>query len=199
MRSPRRAFRFTLAVVFLGAAIRDASAWEVPAFFGGGEMPVAGAGGQTAECPKLVIENGAAALRTPPDADAASVQHQISLGAVTRECSASGPRLSIRLRIEGYVILGPMGRPGNFHVGLRVVVRRNKDGAVLSERNFQSAVTIEQEAVRGGFTIAPEPVSVPNSGAKAPEDYEISVALSEGAGEPAAGPAKIRKKRRRGR
>jgi hypothetical protein len=190
-----------VAVLALAMALaaRDASAFEFPKLFGGGDEKGAArapSSGAVAECPEIVVLNGVMALRTPPDADAASVRHQIALGAMARECVAEGGRLAIKVGIEGAVALGPLGQPGAYSANLRIVVRRIKDQAVLGEKTYRVGATIPAGAARADFSLIADPVSVPHVGGKAADEYEILVGFAQAGGEPLDKPAKPRKQRR---
>lgn len=176
-----------------------ASAFElpklrVPGIFGGeqksGEPPPAGA---TPDCPEVFIESGAAMLRSPPDADAANVRYQLSLGETARQCIVEGDHLTIRVGVEGSAVLGAAGQPGVFGANLRVAIRRQKDDTLVASKIYRVSASIPKGGTRNEFQVIADPFTVPVMSPRAQDDYEILVGFTQGADKPA-----VEKKRRGG-
>jgi hypothetical protein len=74
-------------------------------------------------CPPVDVRTGASTLTIPPgSADAFALRYQGSIGEFARECSVSGGVMRIKVGIEGRVLVGPAGGPGQIDVPLRYVV-----------------------------------------------------------------------------
>ena len=58
------------------------------------------------------------------DATAGDLRYQLSFGQTARECTVQGGAMSIKVGVQGRVILGPMGGPGQVDVPLRYAVVR---------------------------------------------------------------------------
>jgi hypothetical protein len=75
------------------------------------------------DCPPVQIREGAAtyALNASSDADqsALSLRMQASFAQNARECHVNSGILTIKVGVEGRIILGPAGSPGDFVVPLR--------------------------------------------------------------------------------
>jgi len=79
------------------------------------------------ECPGVDIRTGASTMNVaakPTDATAGDLRYQISFGQTARECAVQGSTLNIKVGVQGRVILGPMGGPGQVDVPLRYAVVR---------------------------------------------------------------------------
>src|SRR5262245_60568881 len=76
-------------------------------------------------CPGVDIRAGASTLniaaKTGP-ATAGDLRYQLSFRQTARECSVQGGMMSVKVGVEGRVILGPMGGPGIVDVPLRYAV-----------------------------------------------------------------------------
>jgi len=167
---------------------------RVPGIFGGepkeGEPPRAGA---TPDCPEVFIDSGAAMLRSPPDADAANVRYQLSLGETARQCVIDAEGLTIRVGIEGSAVLGAAGQPGVFGANLRVAIRRQKDDTLVASKIYRVNASIPKGGTRSEFQVIADPFTVPVMSPRAQDDYEILVGFTQGADKPA-----VEKKRRGG-
>jgi hypothetical protein len=197
----------TASAAILALLTTRAHAFDFPSLpnpFGGGAKPGQSSdkapekpSANSLECPEILVESGASQMRVPPDADAANVRYQLSLGLVARECAVDGDRISIKVGVEGAAVLGPMGQPGTYNGNLRVAVRRQKDEVILDSKNFRVGATVPQGATRGEFRIVSDPFVVPFTSQHAADDYEILVGFTQGA-ESGGKPQKTARKPRRG-
>ena len=67
------------------------------------------------ECPGVSVRAGAGTLSMSAGAaeDAAmNLRYQVGIGQTARECKLNGTTLTIRVGVQGRVILGPAGGPG---------------------------------------------------------------------------------------
>jgi len=81
-------------------------------------------------CPALEIREGASTLSVGPRGENAtmSLKYQGSFIRVARECAVAGGSLTIRIGVQGRVIIGPAGGPGQIDVPLRIAVVQEKPG-----------------------------------------------------------------------
>ena len=199
----RNAFlRLAALALAAGVAAPGADGFElpkvgVPDLFGGGSKDQPQTPGATSDCPLIAVDAGAEMLRTPADADAASVKHQISIKSTARECVVEGDHLTIRVGVEGDAMLGPQGAPGSYGATVRVALRRTKDDSIVVSKNYRVNATIPAGAARADFRLLADPISAPTV-AKAQEDYEILIGFTQGGADVAAEkPAHKSKKGRR--
>jgi hypothetical protein len=74
-------------------------------------------------CPPVDVRAGASTLTVPPgSSDALALRYQGSLGELARECNVSGGVMRMKIGIEGRVLVGPAGGPGQLDVPLRYAV-----------------------------------------------------------------------------
>jgi len=77
------------------------------------------------ECPGVDIRTGASTLEIAAksgQATAGDLRYQLSFGQTARECLVQGGVMTIKVGVQGRVILGPMGSPGQVDVPLRLAV-----------------------------------------------------------------------------
>ncbi len=170
--------------------ITTAYALEMPKFFG--ESPPTS--NVTQDCPVVFIDNGASMIRMPQDADASSVSYQLSIDQTARECLIEGENVSIKLGIEGGVVLGPAGAPGAFTATISVALRRLKDYSLVSSKSYQVSASVSPGGMRGDYRLLADPISVPLVSKRAHEDYEIIVGFSQGGSTSPAKPVGKKKK-----
>jgi hypothetical protein len=78
------------------------------------------------ECPDVNVRQGAATLTSsasPSEPNAMNLRYQVSIGTTARECRIEPNNMvSIRVGMEGRIILGPQGTPGAVDVPIRFAV-----------------------------------------------------------------------------
>lgn len=128
------------------------------------------------ECPVVDVSAGGAAHRVGGEA----VRVQYSLGDVARECSnvQRDHSFTLKVGVEGRVLLGPAGSPGRYDVSVRFLV---KDGErVVASRVQRQAVAIPAGSTQGSFVMVEQGIQVP-PGLKNPG---IEVGFGAGGAEP---------------
>jgi hypothetical protein len=129
------------AIVAVCAAVGACS--SVKSMFGDSDTPppaAAGASGTTAAgsepapnaldtpCPDITVRNGAATLtigKTQKDGDVAAMdlRYQGTIVNLARDCHPQANKtMTMKIGIEGRIITGPAGGPGNVDVPLRIAV-----------------------------------------------------------------------------
>jgi hypothetical protein len=106
------------------------------------------------ECPPVTVRSGASTLTSSTDsneATATNLRYQVSIGTTARECrGAVGNMVSVKVGIQGRVILGPQGVPGTVDVPIRY--------AVVFDGVPQRTVTTRLERV--SVTVPPDDTNV---------------------------------------
>jgi hypothetical protein len=79
------------------------------------------------DCPLIDIREGASTLTIPPPPpdgsnEAMSLRYQGIFVRAARDCKAAGNQLVMRVGVEGRVIVGPAGGPGEVDVPLRIAI-----------------------------------------------------------------------------
>src|SRR5580704_599144 len=98
-------------------------------FFGGtpAKNATVGVGGPSSDidCPLVEVRKGASTLAVnanESDPSAIALRYQVTIGRTARECAVVGTDMRIKVGVQGRVILGPAGGPGNIEVPLRYAV-----------------------------------------------------------------------------
>jgi hypothetical protein len=77
------------------------------------------------ECPGVTVRRGAGTLSVssnPAEPTALNLRYQISVANTARECRLVGTTLSMKVGVQGRIILGPAGGPSQIDVPLRIAV-----------------------------------------------------------------------------
>jgi hypothetical protein len=102
-------------------------------FFSGssdkGPQPVAGAAPDV-ECPYIDIREGASTLtvRIGGDNPAMSLKYQGTIVRAARQCALVNGQMVMKVGVEGRIILGPQGTPGQITVPLRIAIVNQPPG-----------------------------------------------------------------------
>src|SRR5215470_12184607 len=103
---------------------------KIASFFSGATQkepqPVANAQ-PDAECPFLDIRQGASTLTIPPPPpdganEAMSLKYQGTFVRAARDCAVVSGQMVMRVGVQGRIIVGPAGGPGQVDVPLRIAV-----------------------------------------------------------------------------
>lgn len=91
-----------------------------------GPQPVANAQPDV-DCPLIDIRQGASTLSIPPPPpdggnEAMTLRYQGSFVRAARECAVVGGQMVMKVGVEGRIVVGPAGGPGQVDVPLRVAV-----------------------------------------------------------------------------
>lgn len=77
------------------------------------------------DCPGVEVRNGAATLSiAAPGVEAGpmTTRYQVTIGDTARECAPLGGVMTMKVGVQGRVLLGPAGAPGQVDIPLRIVV-----------------------------------------------------------------------------
>jgi len=77
------------------------------------------------ECPGVSIRQGAGTFSVsanPAEPTALNLRYQVGIGTTARECHLVGGVVTMKVGVQGRVILGPAGAPGQIDVPLRFAV-----------------------------------------------------------------------------
>lgn len=182
-----------LGVTALLALGGPAAAFEWGNIFGGGakeEKPI-GAQNEDVGCPDVQILEGTAGLRVPAGSSGGGVRHQFSIGDVARECAIAGGQLTIKVGVEGQVLLGPAGAPGTFSAPLRMVIVDERTQKPISSKVYSVSASIPSGQAQATFSVVSEPLAAPLR-ADADTAYTVKVGFDGRGG----GERKSRKRKR---
>ena len=133
--------------------------------------PAAGVGGATAasdvECPSVDVRTGAATLMIgskPGEGEpsALDLRYQGSIIRTARECHVNSGMMTMKVGVEGRVITGPAGGPGNVDVPLRIaVVKEGPEPKTIVSKFARIPVTITGSVDRVTFTHVESDIAFP--------------------------------------
>lgn len=126
-------------------------------------------------CPTVAVPEGGAATQAygGRSGDSASLRHQVTLGRLARECARlQDGSISVKVGVEGHVLLGPLGKPGRFDAPVTIAIKAG-DKTVTS-RVHRVSVTVSPGEAQGLFSFVEDNLTVPGALAR---DYDIEVRL----------------------
>jgi len=117
------------------------------------------------DCPKVDYRQGAATLTvndSKADNPALSLKYQASFVKTARECDVRGDMVTMRVGVQGRVVVGPAGGPGTLTVPLRyALVREGIEPKVLWTKLFVLNVAVPSTQLNVPFTHIEEEMTVP--------------------------------------
>ncbi len=138
------------------------------------------AGAQTEfNCPLIDIRQGASTLTIGPGGDnaAMSLKYQGVFVRAARECSAVGGNMVMRVGVEGRIIVGPAGGPGNVDVPLRIAVvsETTASSKTIVTKLVHIPVTVTSATENPTFTHIEEGLSFPMPSAADLDNYIVYI------------------------
>jgi len=100
------------------------------------------------DCPSIEVRTGAGTLTVgnTPQTSATDVRYQLTFGQLARQCGAVGSNLTIKIGVQGRVILGPAGSPGAVDVPLRyAIVSEGADPKTIFTKFKRLAVDVPSD------------------------------------------------------
>jgi hypothetical protein len=116
------------------------------------------------DCPSIEIRQGAStyALNASSDQSALGVRIQATFGQTARECHVNAGMLTIKVGVQGRVILGPAGAPGGVTVPLRyALVQEGIQPQTIWTKFYSVPVDVPSGQTNVPFTHIQEDMVVP--------------------------------------
>ena len=135
------------------------------------------------ECPGVDIRTGASTMNVAAkvaDATAGDLRYQLSFGQTARECTLQGGAMSIKVGVQGRVILGPMGAPGQVGIPLRyAVVREGPQPKTIVTKFKRISVTVAPSQTHVQFVDVEEGLTFPVPPKPELDAYVVYVGFDE--------------------
>jgi hypothetical protein len=135
------------------------------------------------ECPGVDIRPGASTLNIAVKSDQATagdLRYQLSFGQTARECRVQDGNMSIKVGVQGRIILGPFGAPGSIDVPLRyAVVREGPEPRTIVTKFKRTGATIAPGQTHVQFVDIEEGVTFPLPSAAELAAYVVYVGFDE--------------------
>ncbi len=98
------------------------------------------------DCPVADVRSGASTMQFPPgETQGTALRYQVSIARIARECAVRGPNMTVKVGVQGRVIIGPAGGPGQIEVPLRyAVVREGPEPKAILTKLYKFPVTIAE-------------------------------------------------------
>lgn len=130
------------------------------------------------QCPEIVVLEGTSADRvyTPggPENNA-TLRYQFSVLDVARDCRIDGDQISMKVGVDGKILIGPAGSTGNYTAPIRVVIVREADQSPVFTKLYHVPTTVTAGETQANFTLVTEPLNVPYSSETAVHGYTVKV------------------------
>jgi hypothetical protein len=164
---------------------------DVTNFFSGSSdkapQPVAGAAPDV-ECPYIQIREGASTLviNGAGDNAAMSLKYQGTFERAARQCAVVAGQMVLKVGVEGRIILGPQGGPGQINVPLRIAVVDEKPSSskTILTKLILIPVTIASADDNPSFAHVEDNLSFPMPSSAELENYIIYIGFDPLALEP---------------
>jgi len=149
-------------------------------------------GGQPSDvdCPTVTVRSGASAWQLSAGPGPTNVRYQGALGQLARECAVLGETMTMRVGIEGRVLIGPKGGPGNLTVPLRVaLVAEGPQPRTILSKFYSVPVNVPEGASQAIFSLVEDDLTFPLPADKRLDNYMVYVGFDPQGAAGAARPA----------
>jgi hypothetical protein len=159
-------------------------------FFGTPSTNTTGMAGPTGDidCPSMDIRSGASTFvvaGTGSDANATNLRYQASIARASRECAALGATLTIKVGVQGRVLLGPAGTPGQIEVPIRLaLVQEGLQPKTIWTKFYRVPVVVPPGQTNVSFVQIEEDLTVPMPSSADLDAYIIYVGFDPAGREP---------------
>lgn len=130
-------------------------------------------------CPDVSVRAGASTLSVSSnvsDDAAMNLRYQVGIGQTARECKLVGNTVTMRVGVQGRVILGPAGGPGQIDVPVRLaVVHEGPNPRPIFTKLNRVSVTIPTGDGNVQFTMIEDEISFPMPRAGVIDEYIVYV------------------------
>ena len=138
------------------------------------------------ECPDVQVRQGASTLSSsanPAEPSALNLRYQVTIGATARECRLlPGNTVSIKVGMQGRVILGPEGAPGTVEVPVRfAVVREGIDPKPIITKLDRVSVTVPPNDTNVLFSHVAEGLDFPMPKGSEIDSYVVYIGFDPSA------------------
>jgi len=145
------------------------------------------------DCPGMMVRSGASTWQAPSGTTSTNLRYQGSLGQLARECAVLGDSMTIKVGVEGRVLVGPKGSAGSLAVPLRIaLVQEGPQPKSVWTKFYSVPLNVPQGQTQVTFTHVEDDLSFAIPPSKDLSNYVIYVGYDPVT---AAGSAKTAKKK----
>jgi hypothetical protein len=146
------------------------------------------------DCPVVDVRVGASTLSvpspnvSPPTAN--DVRYQLSFNKLARQCIAAGGSLTIKLGVQGRIVLGPAGGPGPVSIPLRyAVVQEGIEPKTIATKFKRLSIDVPSGQGNTAFDDVDDSMNFPIPPAADLQSYVVYVGFDEAGDKPPTKPA----------
>jgi hypothetical protein len=135
------------------------------------------------DCPPLDVRLGASTIIVYGKGEQAStnVRYQASVAQTARECIFTPSTVTMKIGLQGRIIVGPMGGPGRIDLPIRfAVVKEGPEPKPIWTKLYKTSVDVPSGETNVPFVHIDNSVTFPNPGAGALEAYVVYVGFDNG-------------------
>ena len=134
------------------------------------------------ECPGITVRSGASTLSKWATAEesAMNLRYQVGIGQTARDCRLNNGVVTMHNGIQGRVILGPQGQPGQIEVPVRLaVVHEGAAPKAITTKLERVSVTVQPDSTNAIFTLVDNEISFPMPRGGDIDDYVVYVGFDQ--------------------
>lgn len=132
--------------------------------------------GPDVDCPAVTIRSGASAWQISAGSGPTNVRYQGSIGQLARECAILGETMTMRVGIEGRLLVGPKGGPGSVNVPLRIaLVAEGPQPKPVWSKFYSVPVNVPPNASQAIFSQVEDDLTFPLPANKRIDNYIVYV------------------------
>lgn len=142
----------------------------------------------TEDCPVVEIRSGASTYAVGPpgtEPTATTLRYQATIARTARECSVAAQSMTVKVGVQGRLILGPAGSPGQIDVPVRLaLVQEGVEPKTLWTKGYRVPVTVPAEQTNVPFVHVEENITFPVPKRAELDTYVIYVGFDPALSEP---------------
>ncbi len=131
------------------------------------------------ECPNVTVRAGASTMSTyanNADQSPTNLRYQVGIGQTARDCRLNSGVVTMKIGVQGRVILGPQGAPGAIDVPVRLaVVHEGTNPKAVTTKLERVSVTVQPDTGNAVFTLVDNEISFPMPKGGDIDDYVVYV------------------------
>jgi hypothetical protein len=118
------------------------------------------------DCPTIQIRSGASTYAVGPpgggEPTSTTLRYQATVARTARECSVNAGNMTVKVGVQGRLILGPAGVPGQIEVPLRLaLVQEGVEPKTLWTKGYRVPVTVPPQQTNVPFVHVEEDITFP--------------------------------------
>lgn len=149
------------------------------------------------DCPGVEVRNGASTLAiNAPGAESGpmNTRYQVTIAQLARECAALGGVMTVKVGVQGRILLGPAGGPGQVDVPLRMaVVQEGPEPKAIVSKFARLSVAVPPGQTAVPFVHVEQDLTFPMPRASVLEAYVVYVGFDPAPAKPERKPVKKKK------